>query len=226
VSKFEIHSVRCPACGDSQEVEVYVSINADRMREATEQLIDGSWEQFACTACGKIFRIDHRLLYTDLPQKRWVVQHPWSERGRYAALEDEAARVFQEEYLERPPEGVRRQAEGISPRICFGRMQLAEKLVLWRHELDDRALETFKLVVLRNHLEQLMPLGPCELQLTAVTLPRLEFMVVSLDSGTALDRMQVPTAEFQRVAGDLDAFRPAFPDLFDHAYVNASRYLL
>ncbi|MGF1625574.1 MAG: CpXC domain-containing protein [Alphaproteobacteria bacterium] len=226
MSKFEVHTVRCPACGHSQEVELYVSINADRMPEATGKLIDGSWEHFVCTACADNFRIDHRLLYTDLPLKRWIVQHPWSTRGRFATLEAEAVRVFREEYLERPPPEIRRQAEGISPRICFGRPQLAEKLILWRLGIDDRALESFKLVLLRNHLEQLMPLGPCELQLIAATQAQLEFMVVSLGSGTALDRLQAAAGEFRRVADDLDAFRPAFPDLFDHAYVNASRYLL
>ncbi len=226
MSKFEVHCVRCPACGHRQKVELYVSINADRMRDATDQLIDGSWEQHVCAGCSHRFVVDHRLLYTDLPQKRWIVQHPWSQRARYPTLEEEAAHVFRVEYLERPPEGVRRQAAGISPRICFGRGELAEKLILWRHDLDDRALESFKLVLLRNHLGQLFPLGPCELQLTAVAPDRLEFMVVALDSGAPIDRMQVETSEFQRVADDLDTFRAAFPDLFDHAYVNASRYLL
>jgi hypothetical protein len=226
MSRFEPQTVTCPDCGHAQQVEIYVSINADRMREATSQLIDGSWEHFACQACGHGFRIDHRLLYTDLPQKRWIVQYPWDQRTRYHQLEEEAARVFRVEYLERPPEGVRLQAEGISPRICFGRGELAEKLALWQHDLDDRALESCKLVLFRNHLDQLFPLGPCELQLTSIGPEGLTFLLVSLASGTPIDRMQVPVAEYRRVADDLDAFRPAFPDLFDHAYVNASRYLM
>lgn len=226
MSKYQLATVACPACGHAQEAKLYVSINADRMLTATDRLIDGSFDLVECEECGQAYRLDHRMLYTDLPRRRWIVQHPWSDRERYAALEEEAARVFRVEYLEHPPDYVRAQAAFVEPRICFGRGELVEKLTLWQHDVDDRALESLKLVLFRNHLDQLFALGPCALQLTGLGEAGLTFLVVSLNSGTALDRLQVPAAELDRVAGDLDAFRPAFPDLFDHAYVNASRYLL
>lgn len=225
MSRYILDSVACPHCGHDQEVRVYVSVNADRMRSVTDRILDGSWERETCPACGEPFMLDHRMLYTDLPLRRWIVQHPWAARDRFAELEEEAQQVFRVEYLERPPEYIQAQARHVEPRICFGRGELVEKLMLWRSDLDDRALESCKLVLLRNHLQQLFPLGPCALQLTAASPDRLEFLVVALHSGSALDRLQVPVAEYRRVADDLDAFRPAFPELFDHAYVNASRYL-
>lgn len=82
-----------------------------------------------------------------------------------------------------------------------------------------------KLVLLRNHAGELLPLGPTELQLAAVTAEPLEFMVIALGSGIAVERFAVPVEAYHRVADDLETFRPAFPELFDHAYVNASRYL-
>lgn len=226
MSRFEIERVTCPACDHQQDVEIYVSINAERMREATDQLIDGSWELLVCVACSHNFRIDNRLLYTDLPRRQWIVQHSWADRARYQALEEEAARVFRTEYLEHPPQEVRRQARGIEPRVCFGRPQLAEKLSAWRHGIDDCVLECLKLVVLRNHLNELFPLGPSELQLAAVEPERLNFVVVALGSGHALKRLAVARGELTRIADDLDSFRPTFPDLFDRPFVNASRYLL
>lgn len=225
MSKFEVHRVTCPDCGHTQDVDIYISINADRMSEATDRLIDGSWERFTCESCGHPFFIDNRLLYTDLPHKRWIVRYPFAGRTRYRTLEDEAQKVFRCEYLERPPESVRAQARDVEPRICFGRGELMEKLTLWRSDIDDRALEACKLVLLRNHVGQLLPLGPTKLQLATVTPDELEFLVIALGSGTALDRIAVPAEEYHRVADDIDAFRPAFPELFDHAYVNASRYL-
>lgn len=225
MSRYFLDTVACPHCGHDQEIRAYVSVNANRMRSVTDRILDGSWERETCEACGGTFALDHRMLFTDLPQGRWIVRHPWAARDRFAALEEEAHRVFQLEYLERPPDYVREQARHVAPRICFGRGELIEKLTLWRADMDDRALESCKLVLLRNHLDQLFPLGPTELQLTAATPDRLEFLVVSLNSGTALDRFAAPLDEYRRVADDLDAFRTAFPELFDHAYVNASRYL-
>lgn len=225
MSKYILDTVDCPHCGYGQEVKAYVSVNADRMRSVTDSIIDGSWERVTCESCGEHFTLDHRMLYTDLPMRRWIVQHPWAERDRFVDLELEAEQVFRLEYLERPPEFVRAQARDVAPRICFGRGELAEKLMLWREAFDDRALEACKLVLLRNHIDQLFPLGPAEFQLIAATPDRLEFVLIALGSGTALDRFAVPAAEYHKAADDLDAFRPAYPELFDHAYVNASRYL-
>jgi hypothetical protein len=225
MSKFEVHHVNCSDCGHTQAVDIYVSISADRMPDATDRLIDGNWERFACAACGHSFVVDNRLLYTDLPHKRWVVRYPFAERAHYRALEDEATRVFEIEYLHRPPEPIRRQAGGVSPRICFGRPQLAEKLLAWRHDLDDRALECLKLVLLRDHADRLLPLGPSALRLADVAENQLTFDVVALADDHPLERITVPFDAYRSVAGNLTPYRAAFPDLFDHAFVDARRYL-
>jgi CpXC protein len=225
MSKFEIHRVACPDCGHAQQVDIYVSINAERMSEATDLLIDGSWERFTCECCGHPYVIDNRLLYTDLPRKRWIVRYPFAERARYHTLEDEAARVFDTEYLQRPPQPIRRQAAEVSPRICFGRRQLAEKLLAWRHDLDDRALECLKLVLLRIHTDALLPLGPSAMQLAAVANDTLVFDVVALGDNRPLEGLAVPVDGYRTVAGGLSRYRQAFPALFDRAYVDARRYL-
>jgi hypothetical protein len=225
MSKFEVRRVSCPDCGHAQQVDIYVSINAERMSEAADQLIDGSWERFTCESCGHPFVIDNRLLYTDLPHKRWIVRYPFAERARYRRLEDEAVQVFDTEYLQRPPEPIRRQAAEVSPRICFGRPQLAEKLLAWRHDLDDRALECLKLVLLRNHAAALLPLGPSAMQLAAVADDTLAFDVVALNDNRPLQGVTIPVDGYRTVAGDLSRYRRAFPALFGYAYVDARRYL-
>lgn len=225
MSKFEVHRVTCPDCGHAQDVDIYVSINAERMNEATDRLIDGSWERFSCESCGRPFVIDNRLLYTDLPHQRWIVRYPFAERARYRVLEDEAVQVFDIEYLQRPPEPIRRQAAEVSPRICFGRLQLAEKLLAWRHDLDDRALECLKLVLFRDYAGALLPLGPSALHLAAIADDRLVFDVVALGDDSPLERLSVPLDAYRTVACDFSRYRRAFPALFDHAYVDVRRYL-
>jgi hypothetical protein len=212
MSQFEVHRVTCPDCGHAQQVDIYVSINAERMSEATDRLIDGSWERFTCDSCSRPFVIDNRLLYTDLPRKRWIVRYPFAERTRYRRLEHEAAQVFDTEYLQRPPpEPIRRQAVEVSPRICFGRPQLAEKLLAWRHDLDDRALECLKLLLLRNHADVLLPLGPSAMKLAAVANDRLVFDVVALSDNRPLEGLTVPVDGYRTVAKLATSLRIAEP---------------
>lgn len=207
-------------------MDIYVSINADRMPDATDSLIEGSWERFCCEGCGRDFVVDNRLLYTDLPRRRWIVRYPLAERGRFPALEEEAERVFRTEYLDRPPEPIRQQAAGVRPRICFGRTQLAEKLLTWRSGLDDATVECLKLVLLRDSAGHLLSLGPGAMRLTGVTDDELTLDVIALGDEHPLERFSVPMTAYRRVADDLDRYRHAFPDLFGRAFVDARRYLL
>lgn len=225
MSKFEAHTVRCPDCGHDQTVDIYISISADRMPDATDRLIDDSWERFSCMACGHAFIVDNRMLYTDLPHKRWIVRYPFEAHSRFRALEKEAVELFELEYLQRPPEPIRRQAAGVSPRICFGRPQLSEKLRAWRHDLNDSALECLKLVLLRDHADRLLHLGPSALRLVDVTDDKLTFDVIALTDARPLERIVVPLDAYRAVADNLVPYRAAFPDLFDCAFVNARRYL-
>ena len=226
MSRFEVRTVTCPDCGHAQDVDIYFSINAEGLSHATSRLIDGSWERFICESCGRPFVIDNRLIYTDLRHNRWIVRYPFTDCARFRTLEDEAARVFAIEFLPRPPEPIRRKAAGVSPRICFGRPQLAEKLLAWRHGLDDRPLECLKLVLLRDHAAALLPLGPSAMQVATVTDETLEIDVVALSDNRPLEHLTVPVDAYRMVASNLPPYRRAFPALFDHAYVDARRYLL
>jgi hypothetical protein len=123
-----------------------------------DRIIDGSWGELSCLKCGACYRRDTPLLFTDLPGRVWIVQYERSERRRFTVLEDEANGIFELEFIQRPPAAIRQQALAVERRICFGRRQLAEKLLARRESIDDRGLECLKLVLLRDYLRELFTL--------------------------------------------------------------------
>jgi hypothetical protein len=225
MSRFELHSVTCPACGHAQEAKIYQSVNGGRIKQAADQIIAGEFGRIDCAACGKSFHTESLMLYTNLPEGVWIVQYPHSARERYATLEVEAEQTFEREYLARPPPAVRDEARSVTRRICFGRAQLAEKLLARRHAIDDRALECLKLVLMRDRIGELFSYGPTALQMVQCDDARITFYALSLDEQRPVHQLEVVSSDLTNVNEGLDDFRRPFPRLFDKAYVNASRYL-
>jgi CpXC motif protein len=225
MSRLEVHTLTCPHCGNAQEAKVYVSVNGARIKDAADRIIAGELGRIECTQCGEHFYTEDVLLYTNLPQHLWILQYPRAARDRYQELEADAERVFEREYFVRAPPMVQRDAVGVERRVCFGRPELVEKLLAYRHAIDDRALECLKLVLMRDRIGELFHYGPSSLYLTACEPALLTFAVVSHADALPVHTLQASMADFERVRAGLDDFRGPFPHLFDKAYVNASRYL-
>jgi hypothetical protein len=225
MSRCEIQQVTCPACGFAQDEKVFVSVNGARIRAAADRIIDGSWGELSCLSCGARYVRDTPLLYTDLPGGVWIVQHALSERSRFAALEHEANAIFEREFVERPPVAIRTQALSVARRICFGRLQLAEKLLARRHGIDDRALECLKLVLMRDYVGELFQHGPSELHLQEADQEKLRMVVITISERRPIHALSVQREEMQSISRDLEAFHSPYPELFGKLYVNASRYI-
>ncbi len=215
----------CPRCGCAQEARVYVSVNGGRIKDAADRILSGELDRIECAACGEHFYAESGLLYTNLPDRLWIVQYPRDARGRYADLEADAERIFEREYFTRAPPMVQRDAGGVERRICFGRPELAEKLLARRHAIDDRALECLKLVLMRDRIGELFGYGPTQLHLVNCNEERLTFHALSLDEERPVHQLEASASDLTGVSAGLDDFREPFPRLFDKAYVNASRYL-
>jgi hypothetical protein len=225
MSRCEIQEVTCPACGAKQDEKVFVSVNGARITAAAERIIDGSWGALSCLMCGARYQRDAPLLFTDLPGGVWLVQYDLSERSRFAILEDEARIIFEREFLERPPVAIRNQASAVQRRICFGRRQLAEKLLVRRHGIDDRALECLKLVLMRDYLRELYRFGPTEFYLQRADPEKLSLVAMPIAEPRPVYEMIMARAKFAEISNDAESFRAPFPELFNKLYVNASRYV-
>lgn len=225
MSRCVIQLVRCPACGAEQEEKVFVSVNGARIKTAAQRITEGRWGNVTCLACGQGYLADPPQLYCDLPGGIWLARYPLGWRGRFAALETEAEATFSKEFLERPPAAIREQAAAVRRRICFGRMQFVEKLLAWRHGIDDRLLECLKLGLSRDLLNHLFTHGPWEWLLTAVGEEGLEVIAVTVADQRPIYQSMVPHEELRRMESLLPQYEARFPELFGRAYVHASRYV-
>jgi|GEM_PF-5002146 len=226
MSRCEIQEVICPVCGAAQVEKVFVSVNGARIKAAADRIIDGSWGELSCLKCGARYRRDTPLLFTDLPGGVWIVQYDPSERRRFAVLEDEANGIFELEFIQRPPAAIRQQALTVERRICFGRRQLAEKLLARREGIDDRGLECLKLVLLRDYLRELFHVGPTEFFLRRADHENLSMVAMTIVEPRPVLDVTVTRQKLQEIAEDPVSFRVPFPELFNKLYVNASRYVI
>ena len=225
MSRCEIQEVICPVCGAAQHEKVFVSVNGARIKAAADRIIDGSWGELSCLKCGARYHRDTPLLFTDLPGGVWIVQYDASERRRFAALEDEANEIFELEFIQRPPAAIREQALAVQRRICFGRRQLAEKLLARREGIDDRGLECLKLVLLRDYLRELFHSGPTEFFLRRADHEKLDLVAMPMVEPRPVLNVTVTRQKLQEMVQDSASFRVPFPELFNKLYVSASRYV-
>ena len=72
MSKFAKGEVDCPNCRETQEVEVWSSLNTTISPEAKDALLDGGINVFTCSKCEREFYVPAELLYHD-PEKRFCV---------------------------------------------------------------------------------------------------------------------------------------------------------
>lgn len=225
MSRCVVQCLRCPNCGVEQEEKVFVSVNGARIKTAVQRIIEGTWGEVSCLACGQRYLADPPRLYSDLPGGIWLVRHPLERRGRFVELEAEADRIFSREFLERPPAVIREQAAAVRRRICFGRAQFVEKLLALWHGIDDRALECLKLGLSRDLLARLFVHGPWEWVTLGINEEGLEMIAVTVADQRLIHRTIVPLVELRRIEAHLQQYEALFPELFVHLYVNASRYV-
>jgi hypothetical protein len=73
----------CPECGQTAEVMVWSSLNADVSPEARVRLLEGKINLFECEACEETFLIDAPLLYHDMSRRFFIQYYP------FGVLDDE-----------------------------------------------------------------------------------------------------------------------------------------
>ena len=225
MSKFEVHALSCQKCNHVQNLNVYVSVNPNDNPDVSDRIINGTWGNMECEKCGYITHVEAQLHYADIANKHWLIQYPRGQRMDFLDLEREALTVFREEYEERSPEMIKELAPDISKRICFGNREMAEKLLLWRHGIDDIPLECFKMVYAREHISDLLALGPFEIFLVGHQSSTLNFVVSDLDTVQPLAEFSAQLEDVLQVQAMLQDFRQSFPQLFSHLFVNATRYM-
>jgi CpXC protein len=236
MSQYQERSLTCPGCQHVTVRSVAVSLDAERAKEERLQILDGTFQRFACPQCGQVARADGPLVWLDFDAKKWVGVLPEPMERQWWRYEREPQQAFQRNMVENAPGIVREWAPGFVIRAVFGLEALREKLVAWEAGLDDMLLEAYKLALLRS-------MGPFELG--AAARPRLravrsgegrgdgegdvlEFWVPRPEEGQPLRlaKVGIARAELDRAAANRAEWAPVIAALSEGPYVDLGRLFI
>lgn len=227
MSVYQDRTLTCPHCHHKTSQSVAVSLNAARATRQRQAILDGTFQRFSCTACGKTYRADGPLIYIDFEAKRWVGVFPVAAEARWWRYEREPQHTFDRNMLEHAPEMVRQWAPGFAVRCVFGLPALREKLVTWEAGLDDRALEAYKLSLLRSMGSY--QLGPgARPRLHAASPERLTFHVPrpEPEEPDRLAVVEIERAELDRVSQQPESWQQVIAALSEGPYVDLGRLFI
>jgi hypothetical protein len=172
VSNSEVITIACPACTKKQQFTVWVSVNATLSPELKQKLLDRTLFTFKCEKCGETAEVNQELMYHDMERKLMFL------RGQEAPQEtlDECF----------GPDGKEILAD-YTYRLVNSMNELIEKIVIWDAGLDDRAIEVFKFLLLKDLDEEERGVNPQlfynGLSAEAGAEAEMEFVLIN-DSGT------------------------------------------
>lgn len=227
MSKITALELRCPACDHTWDGEGFASFNAERLPHLLDDILQHTFEQVECPSCRASFQPEHDMLFSWLPRRLWIVMIPPDGLLDFQRLEQDVARTFREVIATTPGEFMP-LVDQLQPQLVFGQRQLAEAVRANQHNLPPALLECAKLALLRDHLAELLPLGPLYLTYEGLEAPghTLRFAARRLQDGAQLGELRAERALMAQLAAQEDTLRERYPELFALPFANALRYLL
>ena len=138
MSEKKPYQIKCPKCGNTQDVELYESINVKRHPELRDQLMANKINEVTCASCEFSFRVDKPLLYIDPDHRVLIYMIPASE-AQYETGEDQF-NEFIRNMLKLLPADFRAP----EVQLVFNRTELVERIFLIEAGLNPRIIEYIK----------------------------------------------------------------------------------
>lgn len=216
MSVYQERDLVCPQCGTTFSHSVCVSLNGNRVPAVIDAVREGRFQRFPCPSCGVTVIADGPLIYTDFERRHWVGCFPRTWERAWRLLEHQPAESFRRAMIDDAAPVVRAEADGYRIRSVFGLPALAEKILVWDHDLDDVVLELLKLEVLRAP-----DAPPLDLD------HRLRFLDTEGDALRLVvgksEIVRVPRAWYDAVADRLDAYAAGIDAVAAGPYVDVGR---
>ena len=74
------------------------SVNADRRPDLRQDILEDRFQDAACAACNKSFRLQPQFNYLDAGRGQWIAAMPANLLRDHLLLEDEARELFATSY--------------------------------------------------------------------------------------------------------------------------------
>ncbi|MBX3604795.1 MAG: CpXC domain-containing protein [Piscinibacter sp.] len=225
MSVFRSETVACPLCGSEIDVDLVVSVNADRRPDLRAAILDNSFQRQACPSCGANFRIDPEFTYMDMGRGQYIGVWPLAERARWRACAEQTQQAFDAALgAEASPEA-RRLGERMQPRVVFGWPALIEKILARGAGIDDATLEVAKIAAMSSGGESPLP-GERELRLVGVDDQTLTLGWVSSAEGRLGEALAVPRQLITDIEAEPAAWQELRADVAEGLMVDFQREML
>lgn len=192
MSLFTPSTLNCPHCGQSVDVEICASVNADRRPDLRAAILDESFQATTCPHCRMGFRLEPQMNYLDIGRGQWVAAFPRQKIDNWPAIEADVQSSFDRAYGQAAGPAEREVGGDLQARLVFGWRALREKLVARELGIDDVQLELCKLALMRGMDDPPLPLG-CLLRLSGTDddTGELQFQVLGRKD-EVLEELSVP----------------------------------
>ena len=139
MSEITKQTIACPKCGKPVEIDVWDSIDVPYDIEQKEKVLNNTFFKAVCEDCRISFPIAYKCLYNDMEQKYLIWLAPKLE-------EEEKAEVAEYNEKLKTDNRLRLAQGGYTYRIVRNDNELREKVLIFDEGLDDRYIETMKIV--------------------------------------------------------------------------------
>ncbi|HCJ08024.1 MAG: CpXC domain-containing protein [Lachnospiraceae bacterium] len=139
MSEITKQTIACPKCGKMIPIDVWDSIDIPYDIEQKEKVLKNTFFKATCEDCKISFPIAYKCLYNDMEQKFLIWLAPRLE-------EEEKAEVAEYNEKLKTDNRLRLAQGGYTYRIVRNDNELREKVLIFDEGLDDRYIETMKLV--------------------------------------------------------------------------------
>lgn len=140
--------IRCPKCGQLQDMTVWQSITVSDSADLKEDLLHGKVNIFRCSGCGHTALVPTPLLYHD-EEKRLMIS--------FSPCDDDVtrAKLFENIKNTSKSSGELNNLTGYNLRFITGYNDLLEKILIFDNGLHDKAIEVIKLMVLMQDTDNM-----------------------------------------------------------------------
>lgn len=225
MSIFRPIEVNCPSCGTSVTFQLVFSVNADRRPDLRDAILDGSFQEESCTACGFAFRVEPEFSYMDMKRGQFIAVWPADRVGNCNEYEVLSQAIFDQAYGGEAPPEAQDIGRMLTPRAVFGWTSLNEKILARDAGFDDITLELAKLAVIRTSDESPVGTG-AELRLLGVEGEHLALGWFAPGSGAVDQLVKVPSSLIGEIEKDAESWKEMREELAKGLFVDYRRFFI
>lgn len=139
-------SVKCPKCGQMSEITVWHSITVKDSADLKNDLLSGKVNIFRCPSCETAALMPSPLLYHDEDRKLMISFSPCNDKAVAEKLYKDVKKASEES-------GELEKYKGYNLRFVTDYNELLEKILIFENDLNDKAIEVIKLMILSQDEE-------------------------------------------------------------------------